>query len=787
VGFAIGTPAYMSPEQATASEVDARSDQYSLGCVFYEMVTGATPFGGQTVQAVLTKSLTGPRPRLSKLARETPPEADLPVARALDADPRKRHESVTQFAAALERAAGGGAGAARERRRLKRLAVGLPLAVAVVALGWILFGPRRTGPVMSGAEKIAVLPFSTSGSGVELMGEGMVDLLSTNLNAVGGIRAIDPRLVLSRWKQEGGSGGADLETGLKVARAVKAQAALLGSIVATGSQVRLSAELYGPDGKSMARAQVDGVADSVLSLVDQLSLSLVREIWRSREPVPSLRVSGLTTGSLAAMRDYLTGEQFYRRSEWDSAAAAFQRAVDQDSTFALAHYRLAMALGWTGGYATPRAHEASDAALRFSGKLPPREKTLVTAYQLFSNGKLAAVDTMRRYVAAWPDDVEGWNLLGETQYHTNQLTGYTPKQLQEPFDRVLALDSSLAPSAIHPLETTLRAGDSAGFYRYLALYRRSAASSEADAYAAAGAMAWGKSAPDTGAARLLLQHMGATFAALMEAQTGPSASGTRAVQRFDQVMLAAGGSHPGDATLVQMAVGRGLLLAGMGRFDEAARIADSVSKSNQQQGPAVYLMPATLGIAPKGYGKSFFDKFEHAPISSPFQAYFLSAMLLSRGEVQRAGRIVDSVMRDSLKLPEFLRGAYQGASGWRALLQGDTTAALSLLRTGTERLGGNSFFSAPLRLQLATTLAARPETRDQGLKLLHYGFVSDLGFLPLAYFALGRSAEASGQRDEALLGYGQFVRLWDGADSAASGRVSEAKQAMARLTGEPKQ
>ena len=62
LGIAIGTPAYMSPEQATASGVDGRSDQYSLPCVFYEMVTGVAPFRGAAVQAVITQSLTGPRP-----------------------------------------------------------------------------------------------------------------------------------------------------------------------------------------------------------------------------------------------------------------------------------------------------------------------------------------------------------------------------------------------------------------------------------------------------------------------------------------------------------------------------------------------------------------------------------------------------------------------------------------------------------------------------------------------------------------------------------------------------
>ena len=613
-----------------------------------------------------------------------------------------------------------------------------------------------------------------------------MDLLSTNLNSVGGIRAIEPRTVMTRLKKEGLGAGLDLEAALGVARAVKAQAALLGSIVATGPRVRISADLYGQDRKSLAHAQVDGASDSVLALVDELSRAMVREIWRSKEPVPSLRVGALTTTSLAAMREYLTGEQRYRRSEWDSAAAAFQRGVEQDSTFALAQYRLAMALGWKGGYALPRAREASEAALRFSGKLPARERALVVAYQMFSYGKLAAIDSMRKYVAAYPDDIEGWNLLGETQFHTRQLTGLTPKELVEPFDRVLALDSTLTPSAIHPLEATLLAGDSVGFSKYLALYRRSASSSEADAYAAAGTIVWGNTHLDSTAAASLQQHMGATSAALMEAQSGPGASGTRAVERFENTIAAVTGANPDDQTLFQMAMGRGLLLSSLGRFDEAARIADSLTKINPQQAGGIYLAPMILGVAPGSYGKPFLEGIERAPINNPFLAYFRAAILLSRGDAQRAGHILDSAVRDSLKFPEFLRGAYVGGLGWRALLVGDTTTGIRLLREGAERLGNNSFFSTPLRLQLGAALAARPDTREQGLKLLRYGFVSDLGAAPVAYFALGRAAEAAGRKDEALLGYGQFVRLWDKSDSAASGRVREAKEALTRLTGEPK-
>ena len=219
LGFAIGTPAYMSPEQATASDIDERSDQYSLACVFYEMVTGAAPFAAPTMQAVLTKSLSGPRPKLSKVARTTPAEADAPVTRALAADPKDRYATVTDFAAALERAAGGGSGAVAERTRLRRLVVGLPLAVAAIALAVFAFLPRG-GSVVRGAESMVVLPFNATGPGVDVLGEGMVDLLTTNLNAVGGIRAVEPRAVLARLRKEGAP--ADVEGALRFAGALKA-------------------------------------------------------------------------------------------------------------------------------------------------------------------------------------------------------------------------------------------------------------------------------------------------------------------------------------------------------------------------------------------------------------------------------------------------------------------------------------------------------------------------------------------------------------------------------------
>ena len=784
IGFAIGTPAYMSPEQATASEVDGRSDQYALACVFYEMVTGGMPFAGQTVQAVLARSLTGPRPRLSKVNRAVPADADAPVARALDADPARRFDTVTDFAAALERAAGGGAGGMAERQRLRRLVVGLPLAVAAIAAAAWLVVPRGGGVVVAGAERIAVLPFNASGAGVELMGEGMVDLLTTNLNAVGGIQAAEPRAVLAAWKKRGGDAG-DLEGALAIGRSVKAQAVILGSIVATGAQVRLSADLYGPGGKSLARAQVDGSTDSVLALVDSLSLRLVREIWRSNEPVPSVRVSGLTTGSLAAMREYLAGEQHYRRAAWDSAAAAFQRAVEQDSTFALAHYRLAATVGWSGGLGFAAGLTASDAARRFADRLPPRERSLVVAYNLFNHQRLEATDSARAYVAKYPDDVDGWFLLGETMYHFRQLTGFSTEEIRGPFDSVLARDSTLTPASIHLIEMALGARDRARYERYLRVLQTSDNPQENLAYAGAGTLVFGDGQVDSTTARAMLRYPATIGAAQQSVQFGDPASDTL-LHRFDALHPFIERSGIGPA---QFLAGRGILLAALGRLDDARQEFDSLVRINPDQAFGILLFPHMYGYAPVEYGQDIFGPLGARPRANPFQVYYQAILQLGRGQRAEGERLVDSLLahRDP-KMPPKLYDIVRAAKGWATMTAGDTAGGLAAMRAALEDVGAgwNPWMTGPLRLQMATAMALRPETAAAGRRLLQHGFNGDLGVAPMAAYALGRTEEAAGNKAAAAEAYGRFLRLWDKVDPALQPRVTEVREALGRVTGEPR-
>jgi len=775
LGFAVGTPGYMSPEQATASELDARTDQYSLAAVFYEMVSGEVPFSGPTVQAALAQSLTGPRPKLTKLVRTVPPDADPVVARALASDPAERYPTIMAFAEDLVRSGGGGQAVLTKQRRLLG-AVAFFSAAFVISLLALVFWPREPiALVRKEAEVIAVAPFTTSGPGVETLGEGMVDLLSANLNTVGGIRVVEPRLVLAQWRRRGNP--ADPDAGRSLARAVNANSVLTGSLVSTGNRVRIAAALHGLDGTELAKAQVDGASDSVLVLVDRLSADLVRGIWQSNEPVPSLRVSGITTNSMEAMRSFLDGERLYRRSAWDSAQLAFQRAVELDSTFSLAYLRLSSSIGWVGGYGSSKAVEASDAARRFADRLPPRERSLVATYSLFSRGNRAAGDSARRYVAQYPDDVEGWFVLGEAYYHNRAVDPRPPEEIRAPFDRVIALDSSLTPAALHPAEMAIAYRDSALLDRYIEVMRRAGSEDEARAYRTAADIGWGRRGLDSTAIALIGSRRGAYQAAIHAAELAPDGDAERVWALVQHAFSGSGGS-PAEQTLA-----RSVMAAGLGRFEQARAIADSLQGISQDLRLSALLHPITLGIAPPGYGGDVASRVLAANRVNPFQVHAVIQVALVRGDLSLAGRLADSLLaRDTVAVAGPVRSLVTAAKGRVLLARGDTLGGIRLLSSALESASGTipPFLSVAARLELATVLAMRPATRELGLLRLRYGFDSDFGVMSVTQLLLGRALEAAGQREDAVASYSRFLRLWSADDAWAA----EARAAIGRLTGE---
>ncbi len=187
-GSSIGSPAYMSPEQINGSEVDARTDQYALGCMAYEMLAGRPAFKGDTIESLFHQHLSVDPPPLTDLRPEVPSTVSDAVARALAKQPDGRFATTAEFAEALADTTGSFAvrspwGASRRRAAYIGTAVG---AVAVALA--IAFGIPNGAPALP---RLAVLPFENLGAAAdEYVADGITEAITTRLTAIGQLRVV---------------------------------------------------------------------------------------------------------------------------------------------------------------------------------------------------------------------------------------------------------------------------------------------------------------------------------------------------------------------------------------------------------------------------------------------------------------------------------------------------------------------------------------------------------------------------------------------------------------------
>ncbi len=307
---------------------------------------------------------------------------------------------------------------------------------------------------------VAVVPFRIQGSeDLELWREGMVDLFSTNLDGVGGFRTIDSRTVLARWGERIGDDAApDLTEILGVASETGAAYAMVGSAVGLGANVRLTADIYDVGtGAEVGQAQVEGPAEDVLTLVDELSVEVMRALLQGAgaELPPMQHTASITTASLPALRAYLESETHYRRSDFTSAIEALERAIDADSTFALAYYRLADAYGWVEDISSDQGELYMLKAREYGDRLPARYGVLLDGAVGLLTQDLSAARRLEEAVRRYPDDPEMWFLLGEFYMHYGAPLLKTGDDADRIFARAVQLDPTFAPYYIHLIETAI--------------------------------------------------------------------------------------------------------------------------------------------------------------------------------------------------------------------------------------------------------------------------------------------------------------------------------------------
>jgi serine/threonine-protein kinase len=347
-GIVIGTAPYMSPEQAQAHPVDARSDIFSFGAVLYELVTGRRAFAGDSDVAALSAVLnTDPRPP-SQCVRGVPASLDHLVVQCLRKDPRRRIQHMEEVKVQLEQ-------------------IRDDVAAAV-----------RTRDTPGFMQSIAVLPFVNMNPDPETQwfSDGITEDLITELSRLAGLKVIS-RTSVMRYRQRGDKSLRDIASELGVATVVE------GTVRQRQDRVRITVQLIdaGTDQHLWAEAYDRRLTD-IFAIQRDVALRVATALEAELSPEQKARMGKEPTTDLEAYNFYLKGQHFWNRHTEDGfnkGLQCFEQAIERDSNFAPAHVGLAQVyLAWAEGHgagavrpdeAYPRAKAAVAKALEIDGGL----------------------------------------------------------------------------------------------------------------------------------------------------------------------------------------------------------------------------------------------------------------------------------------------------------------------------------------------------------------------------------------------------------------------------------
>jgi eukaryotic-like serine/threonine-protein kinase len=451
-GVAVGTPVYMSPEQAAGEEIDTRSDLYALGVVAYEMLAGQPPFQGPH-RVVVSKHIAERPVAIDRVRPDTPQELTSAIMRALEKQPSDRWQTGEEFrqAVAGERSA--------PRRGPSRRRIAALVAVVLAALTTTIGLVRRSpGPPrgVNPRHSILVLPFDNlrNDRSVEWLRDGSVSMLGLNLSQWNDLTVVDHERLHDLMTRHGLKVGDDI--GLDMARRLAREAGVwtvvLGDFTPAGDSLHLVARVYDvASGKRVDVARADDrSAPDVRPLFDQLAAKLLDLSGAPNEIRTGLARS--TTQSLEAFRSYLSGVEQLNRWDLSGADRDLRRAISIDTTFGLAYYKLALTRGWLVGTEDSIADRAVLRATTYSGNLPSHERTVINAYRAFLGGEYVVARALyQQLLARDTGDADAWYGLGEAWFHdtagVNQAPAWT--QAMRAFKRTLVLDPNYALAYDH--------------------------------------------------------------------------------------------------------------------------------------------------------------------------------------------------------------------------------------------------------------------------------------------------------------------------------------------------
>ncbi|HEV8130727.1 MAG TPA: protein kinase [Acidobacteriota bacterium] len=415
-GTAMGTVAYMSPEQARGENLDSRTDLFSFGVVLYEMATGIPPFKGDTSAMIFDAILNRtPIPPL-RLNPELPAELEQIINKALEKDRKMRYQTASDLRtdlARLRRDTDSGRAIAMETARLglstsrntrRWLIIGAMIATVllVAAVGYLHFSGVKDKPI----DSLAVLPFANASRdpSTEYLSDGITESLINSLSQLPQLRVM-ARTTVFRYKGQ----QADPQ---KLGHDLNVRAVLTGKVSQRGETLIVQADLVDTaDGSQLWGEQYNRKLADILAVQEEISKEISEKLRLKLTGEQKIRLAKQHTGNTEAYQLYLMGRYYWAKvtEEGDKKAIDyFNQAIEKDPNYALAYAGIADAyyglsnLHLPPREAMPKAKQAAIKALELDETLAEAHTSLALVKTFFEWEWPAAESEFRRAIELNP-------------------------------------------------------------------------------------------------------------------------------------------------------------------------------------------------------------------------------------------------------------------------------------------------------------------------------------------------------------------------------------------------
>jgi len=800
-GTTLGTLQYMSPEQAQGKEADRRSDIFSFGVVLYEMITGRLPFKGEHEAAVIYSIVNETPEPLARYKANVPEGLQRIVDKALQKHVSTRYQTAADIVADLKGLQKQTTVASVVKPKKKLLPFIIPAAIVfVIVLLFLILKPFKLEMVpekeaIAKENSLAIMYFENIADPEdrERIAEMITALLITGLSespqymqVVSSQRLHDILRLLGKEDLK----VIDKTVASEVAKKAGVRWILTGKVLQTKPNIVLISEISeATTGKIKATQRVSGATgEDLFAVVDKLSPQVATALSLPEQAKKELEkpVADVTTHSQEAYRYYLEGIDYSNKYYSKEAKESFRKALEYDSTFAMAYFRLAEEAATVNEY-----KEMTAKAVKYSDRASHKEKHYIKAYEAFvSGGWNKYIKELNKLVERYPDEKEAFYRLGQYYYQSRlfeEAAHYLNKAIEiDPLYKLAYNELAYTYTDMGDFEKSIWAINK---YISLAPDEANTYDSRADLYALNGKLdqaieSYKKALEIKPDFCMSLCKLGNMYLFKREYATAEScyhkasSLSDKSCRSWGRTSLALVPVYQGKFETALKTLDDGIAA------DRIEQVEEMEIAGKRELKKYIYYEKKDLKAALKE-SEMCIEMFEHVPFVINFERADYAKLLAENNEFEKAENVAEVLRKDIEAKDETKISFYWWSLGCIEFARGKFEESVANFKKATQRYPFYFPFAYSLaRAYLETgRLGEAVSELEKAVSSYNNDRVWNAILAVKAYYLLGLAYEKSGWNKKAIEQYEEFLDIWKDVDPGIA-EVEDARTRLKRLRAE---